>query len=128
MSYFTSALYYYRFLPLTAKVVSSNPAHGEVYTIQRYVIKVVSDLRQVGSFLMILRFSPPINWPPRYNWIIVESGVKHPVFQLGIENNPNPIIHVAKVLTVPVYNLYITNSQKRIGSRTWRNLRALGSL
>jgi hypothetical protein len=34
--------------------------------------KVVSDLRQVGGFL---RFPPPIKLP-RYNWNIVESGVK----------------------------------------------------
>ena len=30
--------------------MSSNPAHGEVYSIQHYVIKFVSDLRQVGGF------------------------------------------------------------------------------
>ena len=41
---------------ITTKVVSSNPAHGEVYSIQ-YVIKFVSDLRQVDGFL---RFSPSI--------------------------------------------------------------------
>ena len=35
---------------ITTKVVSSNPAHAEVYSIQYYVIKFVSDLRQVGSF------------------------------------------------------------------------------
>jgi hypothetical protein len=29
----------------TTKVVSSNPDHGEVYTLQQYVIKFVSDLR-----------------------------------------------------------------------------------
>ena len=29
-------------------VVSFNPIHGEVYSIQQYVIKFVSDLRQVG--------------------------------------------------------------------------------
>ena len=28
-------------------------------------------------FLQVLRFSPPINWLPRYNWSIVESVVKH---------------------------------------------------
>jgi hypothetical protein len=33
------------------KVVSSNPVHGEVYSIQHYVIKFVSDLRQDGGFL-----------------------------------------------------------------------------
>jgi hypothetical protein len=32
-------------LPITTKVVSSNPVHGEVYSIQHYVIKFVSDLR-----------------------------------------------------------------------------------
>ena len=39
------------------KDLSSNPAHGEVYSIQHYVIKFVSDLRQVGGFLQLLRFS-----------------------------------------------------------------------
>jgi len=36
------------------------PVHGEVYSIQHYVIKFVSDLRQVGGFLQVLRFPPPI--------------------------------------------------------------------
>jgi len=45
---------------ITTKVVSSNPIHGEVYSIQHYVIKLVSDLRQVGCFLCVLRFPPPI--------------------------------------------------------------------
>jgi hypothetical protein len=38
-------------------IASSNPAHGEVYLIQHYVIKFVSDLRQVSGFLQVLRFS-----------------------------------------------------------------------
>jgi hypothetical protein len=42
------------------RVVSSNPVHDEVYLIQHYVIKVVSDLRQAGGFLRVLRFPPPI--------------------------------------------------------------------
>jgi hypothetical protein len=33
--------------PITTKVVNSNPVYGEVYSIQHYVIKFVSDLRQV---------------------------------------------------------------------------------
>ena len=41
-------------------VVSLNPARGEVYSIQYYVIKLVSDLQQVGGFLRVLRFLPPI--------------------------------------------------------------------
>ena len=48
-------------LPITTKVVSSNPVHGAVYSIQHYVIyKFVSDLRQVSGFLRVLRFLPPI--------------------------------------------------------------------
>jgi len=31
--------------------VSSHPAHGEVYSIQHFVIKFVSDMRQIGGFL-----------------------------------------------------------------------------
>ena len=36
-------------VPITTKVVSSNPVHGKVYLIQHYVIKFVSDLRQVSE-------------------------------------------------------------------------------
>jgi hypothetical protein len=42
------------------KVVSLNPVHGKMYLIQHYVIKFVSDLRQVGGFLRVLRFASPI--------------------------------------------------------------------
>jgi hypothetical protein len=34
--------------------------HDEVYSIQHYVIKFVSDLRQIGGFLWVLQFPPPI--------------------------------------------------------------------
>jgi len=37
-------------VPITTKVLSSNPVQGEVYSIQHYVIKFVSDLRQVSKF------------------------------------------------------------------------------
>jgi hypothetical protein len=46
--------------PIATEVVSSNPAHGEVYSIQHYVIKFVNDLRQVDGFLHVLQFPPPI--------------------------------------------------------------------
>jgi hypothetical protein len=36
---------------ITTKVVSMNPNHGEVYSIQHYVIKFVSDVRQVRGCL-----------------------------------------------------------------------------
>ena len=38
-------------VPITTKVVRLNPAHIGVYSKHQYVIKVVSDLRQVGGFL-----------------------------------------------------------------------------
>jgi hypothetical protein len=41
-------------------VVSSNPTHGKVYSIQHYVIKFVNDLQQVSDFLQLLWFPPPI--------------------------------------------------------------------
>jgi len=47
-------------VPITTKVVSSNPVHAEMYSIQHYVIKFVSDLWQVGGFFRALRFPPPI--------------------------------------------------------------------
>ena len=47
-------------VPITTKVVNSNAAQEEVYTLQHYVKKYVSDLRQVGGFLRVLRFPPPI--------------------------------------------------------------------
>ena len=43
-------------VPITTDVVSSNPVHAEVYSILHYVIKFVSDLRQVGGFLWVLQF------------------------------------------------------------------------
>ena len=33
---------------------------GQVYLVQHYVIKFVSDLRQVNGFLRVLQFPPPI--------------------------------------------------------------------
>jgi hypothetical protein len=64
--------------------MSSNPVHGEVYSIQHYVIKIVSDLQQVGGFLSVLQFPPPIKLTATIERIIVESGVKHH------NHNPNP--------------------------------------
>ena len=52
-------------MPITTNVASSNPAHGDAYSIQHYVIKFVSDLQQVGDFLRKLRFPPPIKLTAR---------------------------------------------------------------
>ena len=53
-------------VPITTKVVSSNPVQGEVYSIQHYVIKFVSDLYRSVVFS---GYST--------NKTVVESGVKH---------------------------------------------------
>jgi len=50
-------------VPITTDVVNLNPARGEVYLIKYYVIKVVSDLRQVDSFLQF----PPKNKTDHHN-------------------------------------------------------------
>jgi hypothetical protein len=60
LGHFFDLQLYVQWVPITTKVVSSNPAHGEVYSIQHYGVKFVSDLRQVGGFLRLLRFPPPI--------------------------------------------------------------------
>jgi hypothetical protein len=72
--------------------------------IQHYVIKFVSDLRQVGGFLRVLRIPPSINWALRYNWNIVESGVKH--------HNPQNSMQEYKWHTFQYYLLPIDSSTK----------------
>ena len=58
-----------------------------MYSIQHYVIKFVSFLWQVGSFLQEFCFLHQWKWPPQYNWNIVESGVRHH------KAKPNPVWH-----------------------------------
>jgi hypothetical protein len=38
-------------VPITTKLVFSNPVHSEVYSIQHYVIKFVSGFLQYSGFL-----------------------------------------------------------------------------
>jgi hypothetical protein len=71
-----------------------NHIHIEVYSIQHYVTKFVSDLRQVGGFLRVLMFPPPIN--------IVESGVKH--------HNPNPTTVNITYMHIQLYQLSFQNN------------------
>jgi hypothetical protein len=40
-------------VPITTNIVSSNPTHSELYSIQEYVIKFGSELRQDGGFLRV---------------------------------------------------------------------------
>ena len=63
-------------VPITTYVVSLNPTNGEVYSIQHYVIKISSDLPSIAGFFRVFQVYQ-YNWPPWYNWNIVESGVKH---------------------------------------------------
>jgi len=47
---------------ITSKVMILNPLPGEVYSIQHYVIRFVSDLLHNSGFLwvILLQFPPPI--------------------------------------------------------------------
>ena len=42
-------------VPITNTFVNLNPAHDEVYSIQHYVMKFASDLRQVGGFSLPIK-------------------------------------------------------------------------
>ena len=57
------SLLYMQSVPITTKVMCLNLVHGEVYLIQHYVIKFVSELLQVGGFLSF----PPLNKTDRCN-------------------------------------------------------------
>ena len=45
----------------------------------------VSDLRQLVVFSVSSEFVHQYNWPPLYEWTIVESGVKHHITKLKIK-------------------------------------------
>jgi len=47
-------------VPITTNILSSNPTHCEVHSIQHYVIKFVIDLRQVCGYLRVVWFHPTI--------------------------------------------------------------------
>ena len=66
----------YAISAITTNVVSLNPVHGEVFLIH-YMMKFVSDLRQVGGFLQILLFLPPIKTESHDISEILLSAVKH---------------------------------------------------
>jgi hypothetical protein len=52
---------------ITAKIVNSNSTRGEVYLIQHYVIKFVSNLRKVSGILRVLRFIQDISSEKLFN-------------------------------------------------------------
>jgi hypothetical protein len=55
-----SVYFSFQSISITTKVVSLNSVQSAVYSIQHYVIKFVSDLKQVDGFHRVLRFPPPI--------------------------------------------------------------------
>jgi len=57
-------------MPIITHAVSSKPVHGEVYSIHHYVIKFVSDLRQVVGFLRVFQFLPSIKLTTMIYWNI----------------------------------------------------------
>ena len=79
-------------IPITTKVVSSNPVHGEEYSIQHYMIKFVSDLRLVGCFLRVL-------------WIPLPIQLTTTISDISLEHH-NPNINVCLLSKV-----YIPHSQ-----------------
>jgi hypothetical protein len=73
---------------------SSNPFQGEMYSIQHFMRKFVSDLQQLCVFFGVSGFLYQKNWPPRYNWNIVESSVKHykpkpPKHEMSTQRKPD---------------------------------------
>ena len=89
--------------------MSSNPVHGEVYSIQHYVIKFVSDLRQIRGFLSV-RFPPLINLA-----FTIFKDLSQFLFG-SWRNNLNQVVHtVYPALRKGVYNLIeiISNEPKK---------------
>jgi hypothetical protein len=52
--------YWYKLIDTCVDVCEFESRSGEVYSIQHYVIKFVSDLWQDSGFLRVLWFPPPI--------------------------------------------------------------------
>ena len=59
---------YMQSVHITSNLVSSNPSHGEVDTMQQYLIKFVSDLQLVSGFLLVLLLKVVLN--TILNWIV----------------------------------------------------------
>jgi len=72
-------------IPITTKDVSLNPVHGEEYSIQHYVIKFASNLRQVGGFPPVTQVSST-NKPDRRD-------ITEILLKVALNTtNPNPIL------------------------------------
>jgi len=88
-------------VPMTSNVVSSNPANGDVYSIENYMIKFVSDLRQVGGFLRVTPVSLA-NKTDRHD--IIKALLKVALNTITLIPNPN-IDDLELLLTVNAFSL-----------------------
>ena len=86
--------------------VSSNPTPGKVYSIQNYVIKFVSDLRQVGGFIRVRQYTNKTDCHD-----ITEILLK--VTLNTITPNPNPYINFSKLSPLILYFLSAINIMKK---------------
>jgi hypothetical protein len=82
--------------------------------VHHYVVKFVSDLRQVSGFLQIFRFPPPIKLTTRYHWNIVENGIKY--------QKPNQTCSCSLVFLLPKTLNYLAFLQCFDYDHTWWRL------
>jgi hypothetical protein len=64
------------------ELIHYSPTVPQMYSIQHYVIKFVSD-----RLVVFFKYFHQYNWQPRCSWNIVESGVKHHNLTLYYELN-----------------------------------------
>ena len=104
-------------VPITTNVVSSNPAHGEVYSTLHHMIKLSVICGRSVVFARYFGYLHQLNWQPQYNWNIVESGIKH--------NKPKPKPSCNKIFTqnLDKSNLashcYLTPTQQFLATSWW---------
>jgi hypothetical protein len=60
--------------PMQSEHITTNVVSSNMYSIQHYVMKFVSNLRQVGGFLRVLRFPPPFGNIYIYNRFMTRFG------------------------------------------------------
>ena len=80
--------------------MGSNPAHGEVYSIPHDVIKFVSDLWQVGGFLL----SPAVSSPNKTDCHnVTEIVLKVALNTINPKLNPNDMV----MSVIDIHKTYI---------------------
>ena len=75
---------------ITTKVVSSNPRSWRGVLDTHYVMKFVSDLRQVGGIHRVLRFPPPIK--------LTTTNITEILLQVTLNNINQPILSIYSVI------------------------------